>query len=582
MNCKARHSSFCVGAASLELLDVGRKDSLMKRNVIVAVFTALSVYIASAEVAIVDGIQWRYKIIKDGFAMVEGIAQSGTHAQSMKGCLRIPVVLNGNSVVAIGEGAFANYSSIDSLEIPNGVIAIGARAFWKCSSLSRVSVPPSLKYIGKQAFKQAFKFNEQTGVYIKSMEAWCNMRFESYTSNPLSNAGELYLDGKLIEDLRIPQGVTKLNAAAFSTNGHKQNPIRSVFIPDSVRSIEQSVFRGFGCCERIVFEGNAPANIDEKAFDGVNSTCTIYVPEGSTGWGVPIPGYLQGLRIEYLAKDSGNSSQSNDAAAKPINDTHIENDIGEEQMNYIKEQILKFNFGLRNLFVFHPYLESRIRSIKVKDPLWEVLSKKQQEKDWIGFLCEASESGKRDFSSKQSVDATIDYLRNRIFKVVIIFRDTSVYQRIGMFVYKPRQIGIDWIPIQGRDEDAANETQPVCRFVIGDGNAEGMIVMCRFSDNAPIFTDMDSLPYEEIKALWRKYNGLIKKMNAQCELGEMSNKQFKEGFINCVRQFRKEFVSIAMKVKWGQSRQEKSQSQPRKSTNRRREMLKFKGPTRVY
>ena len=150
------------------------------------------------------------------------------------------------------------------------------------------------------------------------------------------------------------------------------------------------------------------------------------------------------------------------------------------------------------------------------------------------------------------------------------------------FKYKPRQIGIDRIPIQGRDQQATNETQPVCRFVIGDGNAEGMIVMRRFLDNAPIFTDMYSLPYEDIDALYGKYNGLIKRMNAQCELGEMSNKQFKEGFTNCIRQFRKDFMSIAMKAKWGGSRQENRRSQSRKSTNRRREMLRFRGPTRVY
>ena len=62
---------------------------------------------------------------------------------------------------------------------------------------------------------------------------------------------------------------------------------------------------------------------------------------------------------------------------------------------------------------------------------------------------------------------------------------------------------------------------------------------------------MYSLPYEDIDALYGKYNGLIKRMNAQCELGEMSNKQFKEGFTNCIRQFRKDFMSIAMKAKWG-------------------------------
>ena len=39
----------------------------------------------------------------------------------------------------------------------------------------------------------------------------------------------------------------------------------------------------------------------ELVFVGANPFCTVYVPRGSTGWGVTIPGTWNGMRIEYFA-----------------------------------------------------------------------------------------------------------------------------------------------------------------------------------------------------------------------------------------------------------------------------------------
>ena len=38
----------------------------------------------------------------------------------------------------------------------------------------------------------------------------------------------------------------------------------------------------------------------EHAFDDVIPSCTVYVPRGSTGWGVTIPGTWNGLKIKYV------------------------------------------------------------------------------------------------------------------------------------------------------------------------------------------------------------------------------------------------------------------------------------------
>ena len=49
-----------------------------------------------------------------------------------------------------------------------------------------------------------------------------------------------------------------------------------------------------------MFEGDAP-QMGISVFSYVNSNCTAYVKRDSTGWGVDVPGYWNGMKIEYLS-----------------------------------------------------------------------------------------------------------------------------------------------------------------------------------------------------------------------------------------------------------------------------------------
>ena len=118
----------------------------------------------------------------------------------------------------------------------------------------------------------------------------------------------------------MPDSVTSIGAWAF----YRCFGLTSVAIPDSVTSIEYGAFEGcdsltsvtignsvtsigdyaFDLCEgltSVTFLGNAPT-IGEEAFHDVNPNCVVYVKQGSTGWGVDIPGTWNGLRIECLAE----------------------------------------------------------------------------------------------------------------------------------------------------------------------------------------------------------------------------------------------------------------------------------------
>ena len=142
-----------------------------------------------------------------------------------------------DGVENIRDYAFYNCDSIKSVTISNTVKHIGEEAF-SCPNLTSVTIPDSVKSIGEYAFACP----NISRVNITDIASWCNINFENGFSNPIyyGSTGDtsLYLNGELIEDLVVPEGVESIGAYAFAQIDH----IKSVTVPESLNEIGESAF----------------------------------------------------------------------------------------------------------------------------------------------------------------------------------------------------------------------------------------------------------------------------------------------------------------------------------------------------
>ena len=195
----------------------------------------------------------RYEI-KDDSAIV---ARQST---CLSGDVEIPesISYNGKAykVIRIAKYAFSFCKKLESITIPDSVTSIGDYAFSYCSGLTDVQ-------------------------YQGDLSGWLGIEFGSSSSNPMSNADNLYIKGKLLQgELVIPEGTDKIGDYAFKGC----NGLTRIILPKGVTSIGDGAFLKCASLNSITIPASVKC-IGKGAFFGCYNLSSIDIPKGVTNIG---------------------------------------------------------------------------------------------------------------------------------------------------------------------------------------------------------------------------------------------------------------------------------------------------------
>ena len=213
-------------------------------------------------------------------------------------------------MTSIGEEAFSESSGLTSVTIPNSVKSIGESAFRACTGLTSVTIGSGVTSIGDDAF---YYCNGLTSVHISDIAAWCNIDFSSSSSNPLSHAHHLYMNGEEVKDLVIPNSVTSIGDDAF----YWCDGLTSVTIPNSVTSIGE---RAFTHCYDLtsVTIGSGVTSIGYSAFYYCTGLTSVTIGSGLTSIGDYAFAYCFKLLDVHCYAEEVPSTESNAFFNSPI------------------------------------------------------------------------------------------------------------------------------------------------------------------------------------------------------------------------------------------------------------------------
>ena len=185
-------------------------------------------------------------------------------------CESLKSVVIPDGVTEIGKGAFGGCESLESVEIPASVKTIGDWAFYECDSLESVEIPDGVTEIGKDAFSCCYSLANV--VIPGSVKTIGNSAF-SYTK---------------LTSVVIPEGVTEIGrlSGGDNTNGAFENckSLESVEIPASVKTIGFGTFFFCNNLKEVKYAGTkaqweaikkGETSFGDTAFgDGFIVTCT--------------------------------------------------------------------------------------------------------------------------------------------------------------------------------------------------------------------------------------------------------------------------------------------------------------------
>jgi uncharacterized repeat protein (TIGR02543 family) len=215
-------------------------------------------------------------------ALPNTVTNIGTGA--FRYCYGLSAVTLSASLTALPNELFSSCRNLSEVTIPPTVTSIGASTFSACLSLKSITIPASVTTIGVNGF---YNCSAMTAVVFSA-------------SSGLTTIGSYGFDKcSAVTSVKLPGSVATIGESAF----RYCSAMASIEIPASVTYLWKEAFRYCSALSSVTFYGNAPTSLGTSIYANTPAL-TTYVPVGSTGWGVSIPGTWQLKAIRYFVSVS--------------------------------------------------------------------------------------------------------------------------------------------------------------------------------------------------------------------------------------------------------------------------------------
>lgn len=224
-----------------------------------------------AVVAIGDGAFYEQRI--QHVTVPAGVTAIGDVAFS--GCNDLRTISLPETLETIGYGAFESCFLLQRIEIPEGVTAVEASAFWGCMALTHVTLPSTLTTLGDAALVMTMELEE-----INLAEG--NTAFSLQDGVLMDRTGKrllVYPGARAETTYAVPDGVEEIADFAFAY----AMQLKSVTLPESVRSIGDMAFIGAMGLRTLTVPEDGIETLGANALTGLESATIVTDPEGVLG-----------------------------------------------------------------------------------------------------------------------------------------------------------------------------------------------------------------------------------------------------------------------------------------------------------
>jgi hypothetical protein len=164
---------------------------------------------------------------------------------------------------------------ITSIVVEDGITTLPNSCFYNAKEAVSVSFPPSLVSIGTTAFEGCTKIKS---LYIGDLAAWCSLTIAGSSAllGTYSGGYDIYLNGKKLVDLVIPNGVTTISPGLF----YNCTSLASITFPENdFVTVGASAFQNCTGLTQINFT-NGGAGLGKFAFAYCGGLTSVIIPNG--------------------------------------------------------------------------------------------------------------------------------------------------------------------------------------------------------------------------------------------------------------------------------------------------------------